>query len=193
MKYTKEVFAEYHKNTIRVYQAYCQEIAEEAVRLQKFGEYYNFSRMTWIKPSFLWMMYRSAWGTKKNQEFILALEIKQESFLNLLSQAVLTAPETLPGQDWEKQFSETEVYCQWDPDRSITGTALQRGAIQIGIKGQAIKEIFQNGIVRIEDMTPQVRKWNQLRKNNRLKAKDLPSEKLFPVEDKKIRKNLNMG
>ena len=149
--------------------------------------------MTWIKPSFLWMMYRSNWGTKKNQEYILALDIRQDSFLKLLSQAVLTSPETLSGTDWEKQFSETAVYCQWDSDRSIDGNALQRGAVQIGMKGEVMKDILENGIIRIEDLTPNVRKWNQFRKNHKLKAKDLPTEKLFPVEDRKIRKNLNMG
>jgi len=25
------------------------------------------NRMTWIKPNFLWMMYRSGWASKKNQ------------------------------------------------------------------------------------------------------------------------------
>ncbi|MDE6005319.1 MAG: DUF4291 domain-containing protein [Oscillospiraceae bacterium] len=193
MKYIKEVFASYSKSTIRVYQAFCQEIAEEAVKLQKFGESYNFHRMTWVKPSFLWMMYRSNWATKKNQEYILALDIYQESFLKLLSQAVLTAPETCSGKDWEKAFSETAVYCQWDSDRSLNGNALQRGAIQIGMKGSAMEEFLEIGICKITDMTPQVRKWNILRKNNKLKAKDLPVEKLFPVQDRKIRKNLDMG
>jgi len=193
MYYTKEVFAKYDKKTIRVYQAYCQEIAEEAVKLQNFGEHYNFNRMTWIKPSFLWMMYRSNWGTKKNQEHILALDIYQESFLKLLSQAVLTAPETSGGAEWEKAFSETAVYCQWDSDRSMNGNALQRGAIQIGLKGSALKEFLGNGICRIEDLTPQVRKWNTSRKNNKLKSSDLPVEKLFPVGDKKVRKSLDFS
>lgn len=193
MKYIKEVFASYHKSTIRVYQAYCQEIAEEAVRLQRFGEHYNFHRMTWVKPSFLWMMYRSNWGTKKNQEHILALDVYQESFLKLLSQAVLTAPETCSGTEWERAFSETAVYCQWDSDRSLNGNALQRGAIQIGMKGSAMEEFLKDGICRIEDITPQVQKWNALRKCNKLKAKDLPAEKLFPVQDKTIRKKLDMG
>ncbi|WP_141653813.1 DUF4291 family protein, partial [Erwinia billingiae] len=25
---------------------------------------FSMTRMTWIKPSFLWMMYRSGWGMK---------------------------------------------------------------------------------------------------------------------------------
>ncbi len=192
MNYIKEVFAKYDKTTIRVYQAYCQEIAEEAVKLQHFGEHYNFHRMTWVKPSFLWMMYRSNWGTKKNQEFVLALDIDQKSFMQLLRQAVLTSPETSSGMDWEKAFSETAVYCQWDTDRGINGNPLQRAAIQIGLKEHILQDFFANAICRIEDMTPQIRKWNMLRKRNQLKMKDLPAEKLFPVNDRIIRKNLDM-
>ena len=68
MDYTKEVFADYNKKCIIVYQAYNADIAEEAVRLQNFGSNFNFNRMTWIKPSFLWLMYRSNRGTKKKRQ-----------------------------------------------------------------------------------------------------------------------------
>ena len=36
--------------------------------------------MTWIKPSFLWMMYRCGWGLKEGQETVLAVEITREGF-----------------------------------------------------------------------------------------------------------------
>ena len=131
MKYTKENFASYNNSTIRVYQAYNPQIANEAVKLQAFGENYNFNRMTWIKPSFLWMMYRSNWGTKNNQECILALDIYREKFDELLEKAVLTAPDSalFDGAQWEKEFKETTVYCQWDPDRSIKGAPIDRAAV----------------------------------------------------------------
>ncbi len=62
MEYIKEVFAQYDRRCLRVYQAYNPVIAKEAVALQTFGENFNVNRMTWIKPSFLWLMYRSNWG-----------------------------------------------------------------------------------------------------------------------------------
>lgn len=35
-------------------------------------------RMTWIKPSFLWMMYRAGWGFKdKGQRRVLAIDISR--------------------------------------------------------------------------------------------------------------------
>jgi Domain of unknown function (DUF4291) len=44
--------------------------------------------MTWIKPNFLWMMYRSGWGRKEGQEVTLAIRIKRSAFDEILSQAV---------------------------------------------------------------------------------------------------------
>ena len=36
--------------TIRVYQAYNDKIADEAIKLGTFGEHFSLTRMTWIKP-----------------------------------------------------------------------------------------------------------------------------------------------
>lgn len=194
MEYIKEVFAQYDRQCIRVYQAYNPTIAKEAVALQTFGENFNVNRMTWIKPSFLWMMYRSNWGTKKNQECILALDIYQARFDALLEKAVLTSPdaESCTGAQWEKAFNDTTVYCQWDPDRTVNGNAINRAAIQIGLKGSALRDFLDSGICRIEDLTSLVKKWNDQRKNGKLHVKDLPAEKLYPVKDKAVRSRLNM-
>jgi hypothetical protein len=37
--------------------------------------------LAWIKPCYLWMMYRYGWGTKENQETVLAVEISREGFV----------------------------------------------------------------------------------------------------------------
>ena len=195
MEYIKEVFAQYDRQCLRVYQAYNSTIAKEAIALQRFGENFNLNRMTWIKPSFLWMMYRSNWRTKKNQECILALDIYQEKFEELLQKAVLTSPDSsdYTGSQWEKAFQETTVYCQWDPDRNINGNAIHRAAIQIGLKGSTLRDFLDTGIYQIEDMTPLVKKWNEQRKNGKLNSKNLPIEKIYPIKDKKIRNRLNMA
>lgn len=194
MEYVKEVFAQYDRQCIRVYQAYNPVIAKEAARLQTFGENFNVNRMTWIKPSFLWLMYRSNWGTKKNQECILALDIYQAKFNELLEKAVLTSPDSksYTGIQWEKAFDEATVYCQWDPDRNINGNAINRAAIQIGLKGNTLRDFLDKSIYQIEDCTPLVRKWNEQRKKGKLNPKNLPAEKIYPVKDKKVRNRLNM-
>ncbi|MFD1908579.1 DUF4291 family protein [Paenibacillus rhizoplanae] len=55
-------------------------IADEVLRLGQFGPSFRIDRMTWIKPSFLWMMYRAGWATKTDQERILAIDITREGF-----------------------------------------------------------------------------------------------------------------
>lgn len=112
----------------------------------------------------------------------------------MLEKAILTSPDSriFDGNEWEKRFKNTDVYCQWDSDRSLNGNTLNRSAIQIGIKGDALRDFLDNGIYKIEDLTPTVRKWNDRRKKRQLSITELPSEKLYPVNDKKIRNRLDM-
>lgn len=68
MSGTREVRADFDRESIVVYQAYPDAIADVAVKQQKFGPPFSLGRMTWIKPSFLWLMHRSNWGRKSGQE-----------------------------------------------------------------------------------------------------------------------------
>ena len=54
----RQIRATFDDDTITVYQAYCPEIANAAVAAGTFVAPWSSDRMTWIKPSFLWMMYR---------------------------------------------------------------------------------------------------------------------------------------
>lgn len=63
-----EIRADYDADTIVVYQAYAPAIADAALAAQRFVPPFSFSRMTWIKPSFLWLMHRSNWGRKPGQD-----------------------------------------------------------------------------------------------------------------------------
>ena len=192
METNNEIFAHYDAETIRVYQAYKPAIAQEALRLQSFGAQFSRTRMTWIKPSFLWMMYRAGWGAKKDQEMILAIDLRREVFDALLRQAVLTHPaDGMDGAFWRKSLDTSPVRVQWDPDRKPDGSPIGRSAIQMGVKGEAMEQML-GGIVRITDMTPLVRKWDAARKNGRLDKKSLPAERLYPVGDAAVRKMLAM-
>lgn len=82
--------AVFDEKTITVYQAYSLKIAILAVKNQKFVSPFKIERMTWIKPSFLWMMYRSGWGTKTGQEHILAIKIKRSGWEWAMKNACLS-------------------------------------------------------------------------------------------------------
>ncbi|KAJ4409433.1 hypothetical protein N0V85_004102 [Neurospora sp. IMI 360204] len=69
---------------ITVYQAYPSTIATAAVAHQRLDASPDFrtTRMTWIKPSWAWMLYRSGYSYKDpGQERILAIKMKREDFL----------------------------------------------------------------------------------------------------------------
>ncbi len=56
---TRLVRAAYTAGTLIVYRAYAPQIADAAVRAGGFVPPFSRGRMTWIKPSFGWMMHRS--------------------------------------------------------------------------------------------------------------------------------------
>jgi hypothetical protein len=71
----RQIRARYTDDTITVYQAYAPEIAVPAVAAGRFVAPFKRDRMTWVKPSFLRMMYRCGWASKPGQEHVLAVEI----------------------------------------------------------------------------------------------------------------------
>ena len=55
----KHILAQFDETSIVVYQAYNPSIGRFAAAHGYFGESFNLTRMSWIKPNFLWMMFRS--------------------------------------------------------------------------------------------------------------------------------------
>lgn len=84
----RHILAQFDAETVVVYQAYRPEIGHFAARHGYFGGAFSLSRMSWIKPNFLWMMYRSGWGIKPDQEVTLAIRLQRVAFDALLAQAV---------------------------------------------------------------------------------------------------------
>ena len=56
-----------------------------------FGGPFSYQRMSWIKPNFLWMMYRCGWATKEGQERVLAIELPRREFAAFVDSAVSTS------------------------------------------------------------------------------------------------------
>lgn len=155
-----EIRAVYTQDTIRVYQAYNKIIADEAVCNGTFGSNFKRNRMTWIKPSFLWMMYRCGWGTKENQECVLAIDMKREAFDYLVKNAVLsTYQEQLytNHNEWKEQIRRSEIRCQWDPERDIFGNPLENRTIQLGLRGEVVRKYVEEWIAGITDVSDYVR------------------------------------
>ena len=152
----RHILAHYDESSIVVYQAYRLSIGLFAITHGYLGgPEFSFARMSWIKPNFLWMMYRSGWGTKDGQEYILGLRIRRQFFDQILEQAVPSSnePATFTPPDKRKAVIEaSEVRLQWDPDHSPSGANLERRAIQLGLRGQMLKAFATSELIEVLDM-----------------------------------------
>lgn len=183
-KYIKEIRAVYTDETIRVYQAYNKTIAEEAVNNGTFGAHFSLDRMTWIKPSFLWMMYRCGWAQKENQEHVLAIDIKRTGFDKAIDSAVISTYSEDLGitkEEWQKRVKESDVRVQWDPEKDINGNNLSYRSLQLGLRGDAVKEYVHDWIVKVTDITDYVNDLNVLRINNEDISDRLPKEIVYRI------------
>jgi len=152
----RHIIAQYDQDAVIVYQAFCPAIANEALSLQRFGASFSRSRMSWIKPNFLWMMYRCGWATKAGQERVLAVRIRRSFFENLLMRAVWSSytPELYSNADeWSRSLAASEVRLQWDPDHAPNGSPLRRRAIQLGLRGRALSEYAEAVVLSVTDIT----------------------------------------
>ncbi|HLZ55837.1 MAG TPA: DUF4291 domain-containing protein [Ktedonosporobacter sp.] len=182
-----EIRADYDSQSIVVYQAYQKAIALPALQNNRFVPPFSFSRMTWIKPSFLWLMERSNWGLKSDQEMILAIRITRQGWEEALSQAVLTSPDPRvyrSSDDWDIQFKNALVHVQWDPERTVRGKSLPAKSIQIGLSRHIIEQYVNNWTIEIRNYTPLVRKiYALLQEGQEAKAKNfLPKERIYPLD-----------
>ncbi len=182
----RHILAQFDDESVVVYQAYRPEIGHFAARDGYFGGVFSLDRMSWVKPNFLWMMYRSGWGTKEGQEVTLAVWLERAAFDAILKEAVHSTfvPEVYAGQDqWKQAVAGSSVRLQWDPDHDPLGGKLERRAIQLGLRGNSLARYAREWVVRIEDVSPFV---EQQRPHARPDAYDLllvPRERVYPVKD----------
>ncbi|MEU1013306.1 DUF4291 domain-containing protein [Streptomyces sp. NPDC005890] len=154
---TFRIRARHTETTVTVYQAYRPQIGRPAARTGRFPSAWKRDRMTWIKPSFLWMMYRCGWGTKEGQETVLAVDISREGFEWALRHACLShyVPALHPDQAaWKRELARSPARVQWDPERDLHLNPLPHRSLQLGLAGEAAARYADEWIVGIEDVTP---------------------------------------
>ncbi|WP_226002961.1 DUF4291 domain-containing protein [Paenibacillus sp. BJ-4] len=176
--------AKYTDKCVTVYQAFNHLIANEILEGGTFGPSFKLDRMTWIKPSFLWMMYRCGWGNKSDQERIFSINISKEGFDYILSKAVLTKYKPkIHGSSvkWKEMLNESDIIFQFDPDRDVYGNKLDRKAIQLGLRGDAVEKYINEWIVDINDITNTVHDWKLLINTGQFNSELLPLEKEYNI------------
>lgn len=182
---------------IIVYLAYNPQIATYAVANQKFGgSAYSFNRMSWIKPGFLWMMYRAGWASKENQERILKITLPLKHFKTILSQATFSSckKEFYASEEiWRAELESTEVRLQWDPDHDPFGNKETRKAMQIGMKGEILKNFCTEWLLNIEDITDFVKEEYQKVLDKNIEDLNVPFEEIINLDDEGIEKRIGIS
>ncbi|MFE0462634.1 DUF4291 domain-containing protein [Kitasatospora sp. NPDC058965] len=182
----RQIRAVHTGETVTVYQAYAPEIGDHAIEHGRFPESWSRSRMTWVKPSFCWMMYRSGWGSKAGQERVLALEISRAGFDSALEQACLSSyhRETHGSrEEWSARLRESPVRVQWDPERDLTLSELPHRSLQLGLTGRATRDYADHWLRTVRDVTPLAHRVRALlRSGDGAAARALvPAELPYPV------------
>jgi hypothetical protein len=186
----RHILAQFDDDGVIVYQAYRPEIGLFAAKHGYFGGAFSLGRMSWIKPNFLWMMYRCGWASKEGQEVVLAVRLKRAAFDDILSRAVHSShvPEIYGSREaWSAAVAGSDVRLQWDPDHGPKGQPLERRAIQLGLRGPTLAKYAREWLLGVEDVTPFV-------KEQAGRGADLltPREEPYPVRDPDVARRLGL-
>ncbi len=186
---TRQIRAVYNDKTIRVYQAYSDAIADSALEHGTFvSPPFKMERMTWIKPSFLWMMYRANWGKKDSgQNRILAIDISREGFEWALERSLLShqAKDYADKEEWIRAKKATPVRIQWDPERDLHLQPLEHRTIQIGLTNEAVSLYVNEWIQNITEVTELATEIKSLIETDELDKAiaSLPKESKYIIDD----------
>ncbi|MFI7094625.1 DUF4291 domain-containing protein [Streptomyces lydicus] len=184
----RRIRARFTERTVTVYQAYAPELGVPAARDGRFPVAWKRDRMTWIKPSFLWMMYRCGWGAKAGQETVLAVEIERAGFDWALRHACLSHHDAGEHADrgvWKRQLKESPARVQWDPERDLWLRPLPYRSLQLGLAGEASRRYADEWTVAIRDVTPLAREVRTLVRSGEAAAAAalLPRERPYPAPE----------
>lgn len=181
----RRILAQFDADSLYVYQAYRPSIARFAVEHQRFGGEFSFGRMSWIKPNFLWMMYRSGWASKEGQEHILAVRLRRKFFDELLQLAVPSSFDSrrfATREEWQAAVAASEVRVQWDPDHDPLGMPVERRAVQLGLRGSVLRRYAEQELISVEDITPLVAEQRQHLADDFVKL-HIPEERAYCPRD----------
>jgi len=192
----RHILAQYDESTVVVYQAYRPAIGRYAIEHGHFGGEFSYIRMSWVKPNFLWMMYRSGWGTKEGQEVTLALRLRRQFFDEVLASAVPSS--------WDRDFFDTQeawaaavarssVRLQWDPDHHPSGAPLDRRAIQLGLRGEMLERFGRSELLEVIDLSAFVAEQRSRLSSGGVAALVTPRERVYLPADEAVIARLGLA
>ena len=192
----RHILAQFDEQSILVYQAYRASIGHFAVRHGYFGGDFSFTRMSWIKPGFLWMMHRCGWASKQGQEVILAVRLRRPGFDTILAQAIYSTYQQEIYHDeltWKWAVEHSNVRLQWDPDHDPSGAKMERRVIQLGLRGEVLAQYAREWIIEIEDVTHFIYEQRRYAQEHMYERLLTPRELIYPVRDVGIAARLGVS
>lgn len=113
----------------------------EYISPEGFTDRMNQWRMTWVKTSLPWMLWRADWGRKENMERIVRVDIPESYLFSLVRE----------GEPTKLAKPTDDVIFQLDPDRRIIGRRWQEGnsywvnggrTVHFGLRRQALNDFI---------------------------------------------------
>lgn len=183
----KQIYAAYDNEGLFVYQAFKPKIVATAAAKGTFGTGFNTNRLTWIKPSFAWVLQRTKYATKHRMNAIARIKLSHEGWLHILQQSIPTQydAQRYPSEEvWQQALEPAPVIHQWDPERDLVGKKLNQAAIQVGIRNEELSLSYVNDwILGIEDVTDLAHEIGAVYKQHNLSLPVVPEEKLYPISE----------
>jgi Domain of unknown function (DUF4291) len=190
----RQILAQFDDDSVIVYQAYEPAIGQFAAKNGYFGGEFSLSRMSWIKPNFLWMMYRCGWASKEGQEVVLAVRLKRSAYDEILRLAVYSSfvPDVYENEfAWRSAVSTSDVRLQWDPDHDPSGASVERRAIQLGLRGEVLAKYAKEWLLGIEDVSEFVLEQRE-NAGSLYERLITPKEGVYPVNDPEVAARLGV-
>lgn len=82
---------------------------------------------------------------------------------------------------------------QWDPDHNPMGQKVERRAIQLGLRGEFLRNYSRDWILKIEDITEFVRQQRSNRESSKWINLITPKENVYPVNNSEIIHKLGLS
>lgn len=81
--------------------------------------------------------------------------------------------------EWQEQIKESDIRCQWDPERDQDVQPLGYCSIQLGLRGEAVRKYINEWIVSFTDITDYVRDLKEQRSRGIGISLLLPKEEVY--------------
>jgi hypothetical protein len=94
--------------------------------------------------------------------------------------------------DWSKAVEQSSVRLQWDPDHGPTGAALERRAIQLGLRGDVLDSFARRELIEVIDLSEFVTEQRSALSAKGIAALVTPTEHAYRLADPLLRSRLRL-